>query len=210
MLRGQEWRERGHKDLPHDGRYSGDRVAPRARLRLQMFVIAFSAMKNLLAGGILYIACAVSMAQALDQDIESLKGLPPVDVSVRVEAPISVGIGEADLKAAVELRLRNSGFKIATGWETINAPKLFVSVMAPSEPVVGKLAFFGIRVSLAQFVRPLRADESTAPTLLLITWKRDNRAGMVSNGSVVEISTRNLVETSIDEFASDFRLANPK
>jgi hypothetical protein len=142
--------------------------------------------------------------------VVALKGLPPVDVTVRVEAPISVGIGETDLKAVVGLRLKNSGIKIATGLETINAPKLFVSVMAPSEPVVGKLALFGIGVSLAQFVMPYRTAESTVPTLLLITWKRYNRAGMISNGSVVKISTRELVETSIDEFVSDFKLANPK
>jgi hypothetical protein len=148
-------------------------------------------------------------ASAADQDIESLQGLPPLVVGVRVEAPISVGIGEPDLKAAVELRLRNAGIKMATGLDEVYAPHLDVFVTAPSAPSAGTSLMYGIGVFLSQLVTPFRVDASTAPRLFLNTWKTTKRGGLISNGSIL-IPTRALVEYSIDDFVSDFLKANPK
>src|SRR3989442_93792 len=102
----------------------------------------------------LLLVCAVASAD--DQDVESLRGLPPLVVDVKVVAPVSAGIGESDLKAAVELRLRNSGVKLAPNLDMVLVPHLFVSVKAPA----GQLETFGVEVSLSQFVKPFRPLES--------------------------------------------------
>src|SRR5713226_1866509 len=106
--------------------------------------------KFLILAPCVFLALALSFAFAADQDIESLRGLPPLIVEVMIAAPASAGIGESDLKAAVELRLRNSGIKTNPDPELILAPHLFVSVTAPT----GQLAAFGVGVSLSQFVKP--------------------------------------------------------
>src|SRR5437016_11471583 len=143
-------------------------------------------------------ACALSAASADDQEIESLQALPPLLVDVKVVAPVSAGIGESDLKAAVELRLRNSGIKVGPGSDAILAPHLFVSVTAPT----GQSATFGVGVSLSQFVKPFRPQESRAPILILNTWHKD-RDATISNG-VVLIPARDLVEKIIDDFINDY------
>lgn len=152
-----------------------------------------------------------SYASAADQDTDSLQGLPPLVVDVKVVAPVSAGIGEGDLKSAIEARLKGSRVRLATGLDTLLAPKLFVAVTAP----LGSMGQFGIGATLSQFVKPWRLDaakvacsESTAPTLLLVTWNKE-RDSMVANGHPL-IPTRELVEKIIDEFVDDFQKANPK
>lgn len=164
----------------------------------------------------LFLSSALPVALADDQEIDSLRGLPPLVVAVKVMAPIPIGIGESDLKAAIESRLKNAGIRIATGFDTLLAPQLFVSVTAPT----GKFGLFGINASLFQSVKPWRPDACTgpvsdvtcaankAPTIVLTTWHADTTS-MVADGNPIT-PTREIVEKIIDGFAKDFRTANPK
>ncbi len=144
-----------------------------------------------------------------DQETDSLRGLPPLVVNVTVEAPIPVEIGEADLKAAVEARLKSHGLKLAVGLEFVVSPVFFLSVAAPEGPY----GIYGIGGSLAQFVRPWRPEpeqgswlSKAGPKLLLETWHK-MRSGAIFNGHP-SISTRKLAELIVDDFASDYRKAN--
>jgi hypothetical protein len=144
------------------------------------------------------------LCAAEDQEVDSLRGLPAVMVRVSVVAPLSVGIGEADLKNAIELRLRSAGVKLATGLEIIGAPTMVVSVTAPR----GDLGMYGISIALCQYVKPIRSDDTKSPTLLLATWQRFSD-GMVSRGNPL-IPTRQLAEKIVDDLVSDYRKANPQ
>ncbi len=102
-----------------------------------------------------FVACALAAAD--NQEVKSLQGLPPLVVDVRVVAPISVGISEGDLKKAIELRLRSSGIKIASGLDTLLAPQVFVSVTAPTSQV----GLYAVSATLIQFVKPWRPDATS-------------------------------------------------
>lgn len=147
-----------------------------------------------------------------DQEIESLRGLPPLAVDVKIVAPISAGISEADLRAAVESRLKIGGVKIAAGLEEIGpVPRLFVFVTAPTANV----GLFSVNLSLSQFMKPYRPDAGTvpcsgssAPTLILNTWQTKYE-GIMENGRPV-VATREMAESLVDGFAKSFSKANMK
>jgi hypothetical protein len=170
-------------------------------------------MLRFLASAVLF--CSTTLAD--DRDAKSLEGLPPVWVDITVVAPTSVGIGEADLKVAVESRLRSGGINIATpsgSREAFLAPHLFIRVTAPVAlprelDSTGRMGMYLIGVSLVQYVMPYRSNPSTAPQLFLQTWQKDLE-NVAANGNTLRVSTRELAEKIIDEFIADFRKANPK
>lgn len=162
--------------------------------------------------GTLTILCVLPVCAAA-QATDSLRGLPPVVIDVRVDAPVSAGIGESDLKSAVALRLTRAGIRIegpALGpGSSVWAPKLFVYVAAPIATESSSLKMYGIAVSVMQFVKPLRPGGGDAPTLFLNTWSSKDLGGMIRDGSPIK-PTRGLVEMAVDEFIEAYRGANLK
>ncbi len=149
----------------------------------------------------------IGVVSAQVRSIPSLKELPPVILKIDVVAPMSVGIGESDLRNFIERKLTSAGIKQqSTFLDLINAPRLYLTVTAPS----GDSPFYFLNLELAQFLRLWRpGDQETRANTLMYTWQGPTRSGMLGSNGVPVIPTRDLVDKLLEEFIKDYREANP-
>lgn len=129
-----------------------------------------------------------ALVPSADQD-EILRGLPPLAIDVRVDAPILVGISEYDLKLAVESQLRRSGVKMAAKRD-IFVPRLNVIVTAPTSEV-GGIRIFTVTVYVSRYINGE----------FLHSRNNSNHGVIISDGSIL-VPTGKVVEASIDEFVN--------
>jgi hypothetical protein len=136
---------------------------------------------------------------------ENLKGLGRITVLVEDfgNDTAKVGISEVELKAIVELRLRQSGVAVDKIEDRKQQPYLYVAV----HPMyLEKTDHFIIstRVSLNEIVRLQRNDTTTIAT----TWNKGNLTIAPRNISTEHI--KQSVDSLLTFFLNDYLAANPK
>lgn len=154
------------------------------------------------------MALLSTMASAADQEeIKTLKGLSGVFVTVDNLNPAAeaMGLSSNKIHGDVVLRLRQKGirlFSVEQMRQTTGLPIL--KVLINVHKAADNLFVYAIDVYLEQTVHLAR---SPALEAYAITWKTGT-LGIVSNDQLGDM--RDQVVDFIDEFASDYKQANPR
>ena len=167
-------------------------------------------MRSVVMAILMTLTCFdLSFAQTRDQQRESLRGLPGVEVvveEVKSDAQVD-GLSQESIRAAVELILRSKGIRVLTQSErseTPAKPYLYVSV-GTDKQTSGQYSF-SPRVELYQAVSLVQRPQHMMPAL---TWFMPGKLRTVGQQNI-RLWIINSIEPLVREFANDFLAVNPR
>jgi hypothetical protein len=153
--------------------------------------------------------CDLSFAQTRDQQRESLRGLPGVEVvvdDIKTDAQVD-GLSQESIRAAVELILRSKGIRVLAQSERSEMPfkpSLYVSI-GTDKQTSGHYSF-SVRVELYQSVALVHRSQHIMPAP---TWFTPGKLRTVAQQNV-RLWIINSIEPLVKEFANDFLAVNPR
>jgi len=167
-------------------------------------------MRSLVMPILITLACLdLSFAQTRDQQRESLRGLPGVEVVIdelKGDAQAD-GLSQESIRAAVELILRSKGIRVLTPAErseTPSKPSLYVSVGTDKQGS-GHYSF-SVKVELYQAVSLVQRSQHIMPAP---TWFTPGKLRTVAQQNV-RLWIINSIEPLVRDFANDFLAVNPR
>ncbi len=148
--------------------------------------------------------------------IESLVGLEAMHVCVTAAGRVKEAVlTEEQVKSEVESKLRQAGIKILTAEERmVTIGKPFLKLMLWYSPRRGgnpDLYYYSLTLQSGQSVRPVRfvlKPELSDLEFDVVTWNL-KKSGKCKRDLAIE-SFRNTTQGLVDEFLSDYLIANPK
>ena len=165
-------------------------------------------MRSVVMAILMTLACFdLSFAQTRDQQRESLRGLPGVEVVVEeIKSDVQVdGMSQESIRAAIELILRSKGIRILTQAErSETSSKPYLSVSVGTDKQVSGQYSFSIRVELHQAVSLMHRPQHI---LLAPTWFTPGRLRTVAQQNL-RLWIINAIEPLVREFANDFLAVN--